>query len=482
MTEAQTQNETRPKIQAGNLCVSVPPWLLFRAVQMKIYCVIALLATSCLWPPLGLCEQSRGKGSRAKAKTESSASPTESTRERPSHFESAERLFKEGRFLESIEEYKLSLEDYPENEAAYFGMALAQAQAGLSADAIQSYEAALKINPKLWEAETNLGILWVNQKRFDRALSHFQKAQEVNPKNFQISFFSARSLEALGRLQDAVTQYRQALALAQQPSDKFDVHLALGQIFLKTQLWNEAEQHLLAARQSRPDAVGLDLELAQLYFQSGKYNKCVELLQPLAEQRQSDAEIQELLGRAHAETGAFAKAAQALELGLSHQKDGARRQALSLALAQAYQELSQPDKAISLLQSAAATSADSKLHFHLGTVLLQQRDLEAAARSFLRALHLEPSCIDCYSNLGSVLMLQEKYAEAIAAFSQFKTARPTVAGTYFYMGLAFDKLNDVEKASEHYQKFLELDQGKSDKQDFQAKERLKVLEKRLKKR
>jgi tetratricopeptide (TPR) repeat protein len=79
-------------------------------------------------------------------------------------------------------------------------------------------------------------------------------------------------------------------------------------------------------------------------------------------------------------------------------------------------------------------------------------------------------------------MLQQKYPEAIQAFTRFKIARPEIAGTYFYLGIAFDKVNDVENAFAHYQKFVELDSGKSDKQDFQARERMKVLEKRIKKR
>jgi tetratricopeptide (TPR) repeat protein len=79
-------------------------------------------------------------------------------------------------------------------------------------------------------------------------------------------------------------------------------------------------------------------------------------------------------------------------------------------------------------------------------------------------------------------MLQEKYPEAITAFSRFIAARPDTVGAYFYLGIAFDKLDEVEKAISHYQRFLALDQGKSDKQSFQARERIKVLEKKKKKR
>ena len=167
---------------------------------------------------------------------------------------------------------------------------------------------------------------------------------------------------------------------------------------------------------------------------------------------------------------------------LKYQTDAQIRQGITLDLAQAFQKLNQPDKAIALLQPVASQSNDASLHFHLGTLYLQQRAFDAAAQSFLRALQLKPDCVECYSNLGSVFMLQEKYPEAITAFSRFKAARPDAAGAYFYLGIAFDKLDEVENAIVHYQRFLVLDQGKSDKQSFQARERIKVLEKRKKKR
>jgi tetratricopeptide (TPR) repeat protein len=451
-------------------------------MKMKGYCIVVLLVSHCLWCGFGLYAQSQSRPSRTKARSGSPADSTESANDRPSHFENAERLFKKRNFLESIQEYKLSLEDYPENEAALFGMALAQAEAGLMQEAEQSYKAALKINPKLWEAETNLGMLLLKQQRFDEALPHFKKAQELNSQSFHISFFSAKVLESLGRFPEATEHYKQALSLAQNAAEKLEVHLSMGQIYLKTRSWPDAEKHLVAAREYQSDTTALDVELAQLYLQTGDNSRCVALLQPLAERLTDNADIQELLGRAYTRTGSLDKASRSLELALTHQADSGRRQNISLQLAQVYQELGETEKAIQVLQPVAGNSTDSKLHFHLGTLQLQHRNFDAALQSFLRALQLDPRCADCYSNLGSIFMLQEKYPEAIQAFTQFKAARPEIAGTYFYLGIAFDKLNDVENAFAHYQKFLELDQGKSDKQGFQARERMKVLEKRIKKR
>ncbi|MCI0627375.1 MAG: tetratricopeptide repeat protein [Acidobacteria bacterium] len=442
--------------------------------------VVFLLITLLFLQPV-LCGQSKTKSADRKPKerpNQASAAPNNNL---PSHYDKAESLVKEGKFAEAIAEYKSSLEDHPENEAAFFGMALAQTQAGLAKEAVLSYEAALKIDPQLWEAETNLGILLMNQQSFDKALPHFHRALELNSKSFQAAFFLAKALEALGRLKEAAEACLQALPLAQDNPQKFEIHASLAAIHFKTGSLEEAEKHLVAARQYGDDPA-LDLELARLYLQKGEYDKSAELLQPQAGKRPEDSAIQELLGRVWLRKGSLEAAVRALELALQHETDAERRQGISLELAQAYQQLGQPGKAAKLLQAAASGSKDANLHFRLGTLQLQQRNFDPAAQSFLRALQLKPDCVECYSNLGSVFMLQEKYPEAITAFSRFKAARPEAAGTYFYLGIAFDKINDVENALVHYQQFLALDQERSDKQSFQARERMKVLEKRRKKR
>jgi tetratricopeptide (TPR) repeat protein len=425
--------------------------------------------------------QSKTKPPAGKSKTPPGQVAPAQRSDLPSHFEKAESFLKEGKFIEAIAEYRASLEDHPENDAAYFGLALAQTQAGLPKEAVLSYEAALKLNPELWEAETNVGMLLANQQSFDQALAHFQRALELNPKNFQAALFAARALESLGRWKEAAEAGLKALPLAEDSAAQFEVHASLAAAYLKSDSPQEAEQHLAAARQFGADPA-IDLELARLYLKKGEYDKSSALLEPLAGKHPDDAAIQELLGRAFLKKGYTEAAIAALEKALKHQADAPTRQGITLELAQAFQKLNQPDKAIALLQSVASRSSDPSLHFHLGALYLQQRSFESAVQSFLRALQLKPDCVECYSNLGSAFMLQEKYPEAITAFSRFKAARPEAAGAYFYLGIAFDKLGDVESAILHYQRFLALDQGKSDKQDFQARERMKVLEKRRKKR
>jgi tetratricopeptide (TPR) repeat protein len=397
-----------------------------------------------------------------------------------SHLNLAEKLADAKQYLQAISEYKLALQETPNDESALFGLAIAQAKAGQNPDAIQSYLTVLKVNPKLWEAEVNLGILLLSQQSTPEALTHFQNAQSINPKNFRVQYYTAKTQELTGDIAHAETSYLQALDLAQENSDRFEINASLGSLYLRKKSWPEAERHLLAARQLPGQTVTLDLDLAQLYYETGQPEKALDLLR--SANKSDDPEIHELMGRILIAKKDNDQAIQSFELALKSQKDPERRRNLSLDLAQLYQQQGRTQDAISLVDTIAKSSDDPRIHFTLGTLHLHDRQFEPARQEFLRALQLKPDYVECYSNLGSVFLLEEKYPAAVEALGRFKALRPQVAGTYFYLGIAYDKLDDYPNAWAHYQKFLDLDQGKTDKQGFQARERMKVLEKKIKKR
>jgi tetratricopeptide (TPR) repeat protein len=411
-----------------------------------------------------------------------SEQPTRPAERGNSHFDRAEKLLQEGNYSEAISEYKLSIQENPKDEAAYFGLALAQSQAGQVSQAIQSYQAALQINPKLWQAEINLGMVLLNQQNASEAHVHFKKAQALNPKSFRASYYAGKAQELLQKHSEAEADYLLALGLAEGDPDKFDTCASLATLYLKRRNLAEAEKYFLLARQYQKEPGGVDLNLAQVYSDQGQLDKALDLLLSLMAVKPQEPEIHELMGRLFVEKKDFQAGISSFELAIKYQLDPARRQNLFLEIAQACQQLGQTGRAISYLKEDSKTSTNPGIHFSLGTLYLHERDFEPAKEEFLRALQFNPDCSECYSNLGSIFLLQERYPEAVAALTRFREAKPENAGTYFYLGVAYDKLMDYQNAWSNYQKFLELDQGKTDKQGFQARERMKVLEKKIKKR
>jgi tetratricopeptide (TPR) repeat protein len=405
-----------------------------------------------------------------------------SATESDSHYERAEELAGNGRFEEAITEYQIAIRQNPNDEAAHFGLALAQSQVGRVLEAVQSYLQALKIKPDLWEAELNLGILLMGEKDWNQALVHFERARGLNARSFPATFYAAKAQGVLEKPEEAEPLFLSALDLALRPAEKFQAYSALAALYMKRKDYAKAEQNFLEARKFQSGTEKVDLDLAVLYVQWGQREKALPLLQELTESEPKDADVQELLGKLFLENKDFQSAVQALETALQLQTDPYRKRGLALNLAGAYQEIGKTDDAIRLTKELTEGSSDPELHFKLGTLYLHKREFDASIREFLRTIQLKRDFAEAYSNLGSAWMLQERYPEAIGAFLRFKEFKPHVAGTYFYLGIAYDKLNDYPNAILNYRTFLQLGQGESDKLEFQAKERLKVLEKRTKKR
>jgi tetratricopeptide (TPR) repeat protein len=83
------------------------------------------------------------------------------------------KLLDEGDYASAVDEFKSATEDMPTNAVAWNYLGVAQQQAGLGADAAQSYQHALELDRDLTEAHYNLGCLWLDQNRPDDAISEF---------------------------------------------------------------------------------------------------------------------------------------------------------------------------------------------------------------------------------------------------------------------------------------------------------------------
>ena len=55
-------------------------------------------------------------------------------------------------------------------------------------------------------------------------------------------------------------------------------------------------------------------------------------------------------------------------------------------------------------------------------------------------------------------------------------------GNWFFRAIILDKLKQLKPALEAYQKFLSLSQGKNPDQEFQARQRARIIQRELEKR
>ena len=112
-------------------------------------------------------------------------------------------------------------------------------------DAERAYHMALDLNPKMADAHVNLGRLYHDAKKCDKAEAHYRAAAEHAPNDPTPYFNLGVLMEDLRRLDEAMRAYSQAL---EHDSSFADAHCNLG--LLLESMGNKAKAiaHLRAAR------------------------------------------------------------------------------------------------------------------------------------------------------------------------------------------------------------------------------------------
>lgn len=338
-----------------------------------------------------------------------------------------------------------------------------------------AYRRAIALDGKLAAAHLNLGLLLLDASDFRAAIDPLQMAADLMPDKAQPRFLLGTALERSGKPGDAVNQYRAALKL---DASDVAIHIALGRALLNSGSPAEAEAAFRAALLIRPDAPHAHLGLAQCLIAQRKLDAAASELESHLAAQPQDAESWLQLANVLAQTGKLENALAALDRVEALTPDPA---AVRLR-ADIYLRQKKFAEAIPLLQKALqADPQNAELHASLGRLWLEKRDFPAAERELLEALRLDAKLLDPVRDLVSVYYLGEKYEAALRMLDTLAQRETPVNFSWFIRATCYDKLSRKPEALAAYERFVELDQGRSETQDFQARQRIRILKRELKK-
>lgn len=80
-------------------------------------------------------------------------------------------------------------------------------------DAINDFQEAIKLNPRLTGARLELGLLYYKQHKFDEEATEYQEILKINPDDTDALYDLAWNLESHGKYEEAIVMYEKALAL-----------------------------------------------------------------------------------------------------------------------------------------------------------------------------------------------------------------------------------------------------------------------------
>lgn len=344
----------------------------------------------------------------------------------------------------------------PEQEAALDSLAqgrraYADGDAGAAAE---RFREALRTDPKLADAQYNLGVLAEWKGDLAAARAEYERALDIDPE-FE------PAVTAITNLMLRKGDQGGALAYAQQALSRRPQSLSLRNAVNRVHLMfpQRAEQVIVDTKKILRDDeknVSAMINLAAAYHQQGKFELTVAILAN----------------------------AKALE---PHNPEIRARAAL------AHQALGENLRARMVLEEAVALpgGANPEVHNNLGLIYHAAGDYEGAAEHFEKALAKWPDMIAAQINLGNALKGQQRYTDSVKALLAALKLDPDSPDAYFNLGIlyldgdipAIDPQRRFEKAVVYFEKYKTLRRTTApedpvEKYIAEAKARIEVEKKR----
>lgn len=360
----------------------------------------------------------------------------------------------------------------PKDYAAHFHLALSYSLLDKYKEAIPEYRTVLELKPHLYDAELNLGICLMHLKDAAAAALVLRDAAEQKPKEFRPAFYFAQALLDQKQFADAERAFTAAIALnASSPAAEVGLAQALA---LQAKL-ADSEPHFRKAAALDAGYKPALLQLGELYETNKQAAQAIAIYREFPD----NPAAQEHLGALLAQSGDAAIAIPALESAVQKSPTTANRS----ALAQAYVDNKQPEKAIPVVTQALATDPNNyEIHMYLGRLLRDQRKFNEAAPQFLAAAKIKPDALQPWNETVSVMIVGEQYPQALAALDRVQALGGETPIHVYFRAISYDHLHQLKEALANYNRFLEQSHGKSPDEEFKARQRARIIQNELNKR
>jgi len=343
-------------------------------------------------------------------------------------------------------------------------------------DAEALYRRAIEADPKSFEAHISLGLLLARQGNTDdarpelalattldpgdagpamkarawRALARIDRvddpgeasndlleALKISPETTADTLLAADIADQAGEFDAAETAYKRVLA---QDPKSLPATTGLAHVLIAHKQYADAETMLRTAVDKFPDNPVLSAQLATVLAAQDKA-EALPLLQKLHDAHPQDLDITRMLAAVLADAGDYT--------GSDH---------YYLAL-------------------LTANPADATLLVAHGQNLVHLLRYPDAFAAFNKAAEADPANVDAWSGLAFAASRTNQPAVTIHALTMRSKYLPEVPSTYFLWATAYDSLHQSGQAATYYQSFLDSSAGKFPDQEWQAKQRLKLLKK-----
>jgi predicted Zn-dependent protease len=367
------------------------------------------------------------------------------------------------------------LTTHPADARALFDAGYVADEQNRLIDAAGLYRRAVEANPQSFEAHVELGLLLARQNEFSDARLELAAASRLDP-GVAGAGAKARVWRALAQIDrtDDPSQASEDLleALKLSPETPEDTLLA-AELAEKSGQLVAAEAAYRRVLATDPKSAPANSGLAHLMIRRKQYPEAETLLRAALAQSPDDPALTAQLAAALAAQDKAEALPLLQKLHVAYPKDAAITRMTAEVLAEAGDAAGSDKLYAGLLM---ATPDDPELLVAHGQNLVRQLKYAEAFAAFDKSTRVDPANADGWSGLAFAASKTGQPSITLHALTMRSKYLPELPSTYFLWAAAYDALHDKPQAEAYYHHFLDAAAGKMPNQEWQARQRLLLLE------
>ncbi|MGH9631954.1 MAG: tetratricopeptide repeat protein, partial [Bryobacteraceae bacterium] len=295
--------------------------------------------------------------------------------------------------------------------------ALEMAQQKRFAEAERLWKQALALSPNLFSAAFNLGFMFHSQGEYAKAEPYLARAARAAPEDFNAKYLLGATLLQLGRSEDALRQWRAALALR---PDHFKLMQMMAIEYGKGRYFAEAAAIAERALGLKDDDPDVYLIAIRAYQDAADHPAALKVAERMARKFPD-------LPRAN------------FEYGYELHRSGRASEGLPY-----------------LKRAMEADQTYEEPFFFYGEILLSQRRFEEAIPPLQRSIELKPDYMAAWVALGRALMGLRRYEDAKTELLRAIEINPRHPQPRLLLSQIYFRMGDEEHASQEKELSLKL--------------------------
>ncbi|MCC9168661.1 tetratricopeptide repeat protein [Pontibacter harenae] len=341
----------------------------------------------------------------------------------------------------------------------YVGLGKLALEQGNKAKAQENFSQALKLSKSkdpyvlTMVAEAYVDAENASQADLNKAVEYLQQAvsrDSKNPLTYIVLGDAYMKLKDAGK---AVSNYDMAVTLDDKNAVPF---LKRGQIYTSSRNYPVAEEEYNKAIQVDPNYAPAYRDLGELYYFAGQYDKALSTFKKYVDMSEKTPETQAkyasflFLTKNYDET---------INVAQEVLKTDPNNTVMNRLLAYSFMEKDQPEQALASIENYFSKIDKSKLiakdYEYYGKILAKTDRAEEAAANLEKAISMEPTRTEVYTDLANLYIKNEQFDKAIAVYEKKReNAEPAVAD-FYYIGRIHMMKGDFQAADSTYTKITE---------------------------